>query len=59
MKNRLIQFVFFLPCCFIDGVTLFLINVPVWIITGVSPITSKESYLEWLWELDKNCKTKH
>jgi hypothetical protein len=50
MKLRLMQILFFLPCCFLDGLFLLVISLPLWIICGIDLI-DKESTIEWLIEL--------
>lgn len=55
IRIRIFQILFFFPCCIVDGFGLFLIHVPLWIFTGVEPVT-KESYLEWLFKLPEYIK---
>ena len=50
IRMRIFQIIFFFPCCIRDGIGLFLINVPMWILTG-TPVASKEPYIEWLMDL--------
>jgi hypothetical protein len=57
IRIRIFQALFFFPCCLIDCLGLLLVNAPMWILTGV-PIISKESYIEWLLDLEKNINDK-
>jgi hypothetical protein len=52
MKLRLMQLLLFLPCCFIDGLFVF-ICFPIWVVCGIS-ITTHEGALDWLMELNNN-----
>ena len=52
MKLRLIQILFFFPCCFIDGLFAIFIGLPLWVICGI-PITSYKGALDYLMELNK------
>ena len=49
MKLRIMQIILFLPCCLLDGLTLFFILIPIWIVCGIKA-TTKEPLLEWLFE---------
>ena len=53
MKLRLMQIILFLPCCMLDGLALFIIHIPLWIVCGKKPI-DREPLLQWLFELNKN-----
>lgn len=55
VRIRIFQALFFIPCCFVDAIGLFFVNIPVWIFTGVGPVT-KESYIEWILDLPKYIK---
>ena len=47
MILRIMQVILFLPCCLLDGLFLFIIYIPMWIVCGIKA-TSRESLLEWL-----------
>lgn len=49
MKLRLAQIILFFPCCFIDGITVFTVYLPMWVLFG-DKITSREPLLQWLFE---------
>ena len=49
MKLRIMQVILFLPCCLLDGLSLFIILIPMWIVCGIKA-TSRETLLEWLFE---------
>lgn len=53
MKTRLMQIIYFFPCLMIDGITLILIMLPMYIICG-KKIMQKEPFIEWLINLNKN-----
>jgi len=55
MKLRLMQIILFFPCCIIDGVTLFVIMIPMWVVCGIKA-TTKEPLLQWLFELTNKNK---
>lgn len=55
MKLRIMQIILFFPCCLLDGLTLFLLLIPMWVVCGVK-VTTKEPLLEWLF--DKTTKNK-
>ena len=50
MRLRIMKIILFLPCCILDGLTLCLIGMPLWIVTGKEIITH-EPLSEWLCEL--------
>jgi hypothetical protein len=52
MKTRLMQIILFFPCCIIDGISLFIILLPMYIICGKKAFT-KEPFLEWIFNLNK------
>lgn len=52
MKQRLMRIILFLPCCLLDGLTLFFILIPMWIVCGTKA-TTKEPLLEWLFDINK------
>lgn len=52
MILRLMQFILFFPCCILDGLALFILSIPMYVFCGIK-ITSRESLLQWLFELKK------
>lgn len=49
MKLRLMQIILFFPCCLLDGISLFLVHIPLWIVCGTKS-TTREPLLQWLFE---------
>ena len=49
MRLRIMQIILFFPCCFLDGISLFVIHIPMWVVCGTKPET-KEPLLQWLFE---------
>ena len=50
MKLRLMQLLLFLPCCFIDGLFLFVVGIPLWVICGTK-VNNHKGTMEWMMEL--------
>jgi hypothetical protein len=49
MRNRLVQVLFFIPCCIINFLEIWFILIPIWIITG-TPITEREHIFDFLFD---------
>jgi hypothetical protein len=49
MKLRIMQIILFFPCCLIDGISLIIIHMPMWIVIGTKA-TNREPLLQWLFE---------
>lgn len=49
MRLRIMQVILFFPCCLLDGLTVFIIHVPMWIVCGTKA-TTREPLLQWLFE---------
>jgi hypothetical protein len=49
---RIVKILFFLPCCWIDGIILFLIGMPIWVLTGKSIMDIHPPLLQTLFELE-------
>lgn len=52
MKKRLMRIILFFPCTIADGIYLFFIGLPMYLVCGTD-IASKESSIEWLVENTK------
>lgn len=52
MKLRLMKIIYFFPCLIIDGITLTLILLPMYVICGTKVI-EKEPLIEWLTNLNE------
>jgi hypothetical protein len=50
MRLRIMKILLFIPCVVLDGCTLCLIGLPLWIVTGKEIITH-EPLSQWLFEL--------
>ena len=50
MKLRLMQLLLFVPCCFIDGLFLFVVGIPLWVICGTK-FKNHIGTTEWMMEL--------
>lgn len=44
------QLLLFLPCCFIDGLFLVVVGIPLWVVCGVK-FNNHEGVIEWIMEL--------
>lgn len=54
MKLRIMQIILFFPCCLLDGLTLFFILIPMWVVCGTK---AKKPLLQWLFKLKTNKNT--
>ena len=45
MKLRLMRIILFFPCCLLDGIALFVIHIPMWVVCGTKA-TTREPLLE-------------
>jgi hypothetical protein len=43
------QIILFFPCCLLDGIAVFIIHIPMWIVLGTKAAT-REPLLQWLFE---------
>ena len=48
---RLMQVILFFPCCLLDGIALFIVKIPMYIVIGE---IVGEPLLQWLFEIDIN-----
>ncbi len=50
MRLRMMQIILFFPCCLLDGISLFIIHIPMWIVCGNKVVEDREPLLQWLFE---------
>ena len=50
MRLRIMQIILFFPCCLLDGISLFIIHIPMWVVCGTKVVEDREPLLQWLFE---------